>query len=174
MENLAEMNANGCGQFGIGTNYQVIDMQKDEIEIDTRLGKKTIDKSRVITFPKGLIGFEDKRRFSLIQIKEGAAMLVLQSLDDPGLGLLVADPYSFLPEFSVRLGDAEQSLLKVSSPDQISILVTVSIPAGKPEETSLNLSGPIMINHEERLGLQVPQADPRQPAKIFLHQQKKD
>ncbi len=159
------------GEMSFPAEHQGNIMQNEQIEIDTRLGKQRIDPSRVIVFPKGLIGFEDKRRFTLIQIKEGASMLILQSLEDPALGLLVADPYSFLPEFSVRLGDAEQNLLQAESAGQLSILVTVSIPAGKPEETCLNLSGPILINHEGRLGLQVPQVDPTQPAKLFLHQE---
>lgn len=37
------------------------------------------------------------------------------------------------------------------------MLVTVSIPAGAPEQAALNLTGPIVINYEARVGLQVPQ-----------------
>ena len=37
------------------------------------------------------------------------------------------------------------------------VLVTVSIPAGAPEQAALNLTGPIVINYEARVGLQVPQ-----------------
>ncbi len=141
-----------------------------QIEIDTRLGKQTVSLDRVIHFPRGLIGFENFKDFALLQIREGASMLVLQSMDDPGLGLLVADPFSFVDKFSLRISDAEQNLLKAQSPDQVTVLATVSIPPGKPEETSLNMSGPILVNHETKLGLQVPQGDPAQPCKIYLHQ----
>ena len=142
---------------------------KKIIEFETRLGLQKVAMDRVLRFPKGLIGYESKRDFALLQIREGVPFLVLQSLEDPSLGLMVADPYSFIDDFSVRLNDAEQNMLHVERPEQVSVLVTVTIPAGKPEETSLNLTGPIIINHEARLGLQVAQSDPQQPGKVFLH-----
>lgn len=148
--------------------------EKNIIEFETRLGPQKVALDRVIRFPKGLIGYEGMRDFALLQIREGVPFLVLQSLEDPTLGLMVADPYSFLDDFSVRLNDAEQTMLHVERPEQVSVLVTVTIPAGKPEDTSLNLTGPIMINHEARLGLQVPQSDPQQPGKVFLHKIKEE
>ena len=141
------------------------------IEFDTRLGMQKVALERIIRFPKGLIGYEGVRDFALIQIREGVPFLVLQSLEDKRLGLMVADPYSFVDGFTVKLNDAEQNMLNVDRPDQVSVLVTVSIPHGRPEETCLNLSGPIIINHEARIGLQVPQSDPSQPGKVFLHRQ---
>ena len=47
----------------------------------------------------------------------------------------------------------------------------VSIPQGHPEKTALNLSGPILINHEARLGLQVPQMEGLYPTQLFIHKQ---
>ncbi|MCL1890148.1 MAG: flagellar assembly protein FliW [Desulfovibrionaceae bacterium] len=139
------------------------------MEFPTRLGLQKISLDHVLRFPRGIIGYESKRDFALLRIREESPFLVLQSLEDPGLGLLVADPYSFVQDYSIRLNDVEQHMLHISSPEQVSVLVTVSIPAGRPEETCLNLMGPVVVNHEARLGLQVPQSDPDQPAKVFLH-----
>ncbi len=96
-------------------------------------------------------------------------MLILQSLDDPSLGLLVADPYSFLSDYKIWVGDAEQKLLRLKSVEQVAVLVTVTIPQGKPADAVLNLTGPILVNHEAKLGLQVPQANNRMPAQVKLH-----
>lgn len=149
-------------------------MADTEIKVETRLGKQTIALDRVLRFPRGLIGYEDKRDFVLLQIREDVPFLVLQSLEDPSLGLMVADPYSFLENYSVSLSDAEQNMLSVDSPEQLSVLVTVSIPSGKPQDTSLNMLGPVIINHKARIGLQVPQSDSAQPPKIFLNKIRKD
>ena len=135
--------------------------------IQSRLGEREIDMDKTIFFPKGLIGFEDARTFTLLQIKEDAPFLVLQDLENPTLGLLVADPYSFLSDYTIRVGDAEQKILQADSAEDLAILVTVSIPLGRPEETALNLTGPILINFAAKLGLQVPQAD--DPGKVFVH-----
>ena len=69
----------------------------------------------------------------------------------------------------IKIGDAEQRLLRISSPREAAVLVTVAIPPGKPELTTLNLTGPILINHHLRVGLQAPQANPDFPAQVYLH-----
>lgn len=143
--------------------------RKQEIEIDTRLGRRRIDTDKVIHFPRGLAGFEGTHQFTLLQIRPEAPMLILQSLDDPSLGLLVADPYSFLSDYKIWVGDAEQKLLRLKSVEQVAVLVTVTIPQGKPADAVLNLTGPILVNHEAKLGLQVPQANNRMPAQVKLH-----
>jgi len=142
--------------------------RKQEVEINTRLGRRRISLDKVVYFPRGLAGFEDEHEFTLLQIRPDAPLLVLQSMRDPTLGLLVADPYTFLPSYSVTVGDAEQKLLRLKNVRQVAVLVTVSIPPGQPELTSLNLTGPVLINHKMRIGLQVPQTENTGPSKIYL------
>lgn len=139
--------------------------------INSKLGSREIDEQRIITFPRGIIGFEDLRRFTLLQIREESPFLVLQSIETPSLGLLVADPFSFLDDYSLHIGDQEQALLKAKDEKDIAVLVTATIPPGKPAETVLNLLGPIIINHDEKIGLQVPQTDNKHPARVFIYQQ---
>lgn len=146
-------------------------MDRNEKVIETRLGRQVISLDKIIHFPRGIMGFEDQHEFTLLQIKPGASCLVLQSMTDPRLGLLVADPYCFMEDYQIRINEAEQKILNITSREQVAILVTVSIPPGQPEKTALNLSGPILINHEARLGLQVPQMEGLYPPKVFIHEQ---
>lgn len=131
--------------------------RENEIEIETRLGRRAIDPAKIISFPRGLAGFENEHEFILLQLRPDAPMLILQSVGNPKVGLLVADPYSFLPTYPVMVGDAEQKLLRIAGMEDAAILVTVSIPPGVPEDAALNLTGPIVINHQARIGLQIPQ-----------------
>ena len=139
-----------------------------ELEIETRLGRRSIDPDKIIRFPRGLAGFEDEHDFILLQIRPEAPLLILQSVTNPGVGLLVADPYSFRPSYPVMLGDAEQQLLQIDRTEDAAILVTVSIPPGEPENATLNLTGPIVINHPARIGLQVPQGFDG-PSQVNMH-----
>lgn len=134
--------------------------------INTRLGEREVAPDKVIHFPRGIIGFDDERDFTLLQIKEESPFLILQSMTTPALGLLVTDPYSFMESYEVKLGTAEKSILALSDPAQAALLVTVTIPAGEPENTTLNLMGPIVINTATRVGLQVPQVDTDLPARF--------
>lgn len=140
-----------------------------EIEIDTRLGRRCIDADKVIHFPRGLAGFENERDFILLQIRPDAPLLILQSVTTPVVGLLVADPYSFFDRsYAPQVGDAEKQLLSIETLDQAALLVTVSIPAGAPEKAVLNLTGPIVINYEARVGLQIPQCA-EAPQQVNMH-----
>lgn len=133
--------------------------QNKQIEIDTRLGRRVVDADRAITFPRGLAGFEGEHDFVLLQIRPEAPLLLLQSLKSPQLGLLVADPYLFLDDFKLSVGEAELALLQLKSirGKDAAVLLTVAIPQGEPEKATLNLTGPIIINYTARIGLQVPQ-----------------
>ena len=123
----------------------------------------SLPEDRVLSFPRGLIGFMGHKEFTLIQIREDSPFLILQSLTDPKLGLLVADPYLFLPDYEVIIGEADRRVLGIESMAQATILVTVTIPQGMPERTTLNLTGPIIVNSEARIGLQIPQTEGRFP-----------
>lgn len=141
--------------------------------VQTRLGEREISTDAIVYFPRGLIGLEDKREYVLLQVRDDSPFLLLQCVTDPGLGLLVADPYVFLEDYNIKLDKAEKKILKVSNIRQLAILVTVTIPKDKPEETTLNLSGPILVNTEERVGLQAPQIESGYPTWYRLADRKK-
>ncbi|WP_239057686.1 flagellar assembly protein FliW [Pseudodesulfovibrio sp. JC047] len=130
----------------------------------TRLGEREVGPNGIIYFPRGLVGLESKREFALLSVKsDDSPFLLLQCVTDPGLGLLVADPYAFLDEYDVKIENGDRKVLKVENVHQLAVLVTVSIPQAKPEDTTLNLQGPIVINTENRIGLQIPQTETGYP-----------
>ena len=130
----------------------------------TRLGEREINSDSIVYFPRGLVGLEDKREFALLPVREGdSPFLLLQCITDPSLGLLVADPYSFLDDYDVKIENPDRKALKVANIRQLAVLVTVTIPPDKPEDTTLNLQGPIVINTETKIGLQIPQTEAGYP-----------
>ena len=135
-------------------------MAKEQtLKIRTRLGEREIAKNSVLYFPQGLIGFDDKREFALLPVGEESSFLLLQCVTDPRLGLLVTDPYPFIEDYEVKFGQAEKKVIRLETIRQAAVLVTVTIPESQPEKITLNLAGPIIINHKARLGIQVPQVD---------------
>ncbi len=134
--------------------------------IETKIGKLALDKDKFICMPKGLIGYEQDTEFSIIEYKEDSPFFIYQSTKTPELGLLIADPYLFLSDYTVKLSEAEQAVLQAETAEDITVFVTITIPHGKPEQSTLNLSGPIFINHVKRIALQVPQDVT--PSKVLL------
>lgn len=84
------------------------------------------------------------------------------------MGMMLADPFSFLPDYEIRLAAVEERILKVSNVRDLIILVSVTVPKGDPEGSTLNLTGPICVNVQRRLGLQSPQTDLAFPSRILL------
>lgn len=140
--------------------------------IQTRLGEREISTDAIIYFPRGLIGLEDKREYVLLQVRDDSPFMLLQCVTDSGLGLLVADPYVFVEDYNIKLETPEKKILKLDNIRQLAVLVTVTIPQDKPEDTTLNLSGPILVNTEARVGLQAPQVDSKYPTWYRLSERK--
>ena len=143
-------------------------MDKHRQTINSRIGPLSVSIDKTIRFPRGLIGFESLREFALVEFKPGSAFHFLQSMELPGMGMMLADPFSFLPGYEVRLAAVEERILKVRSIRDLIILVSVTVPKGDPEGCTLNLTGPICVNVQARLGLQSPQTDLAFPPKVLL------
>lgn len=143
-------------------------MDKHRQTINSRIGPLEVSADKTIYFPRGLIGFESLRQFVLVEFKPGSPFHFLQSLETPGMGMMLADPFSFLPGYEIRLAAAEERILKVTSIRDLVVLVSVTVPKGDPLASTLNLTGPICVNVHERLGLQSPQVESEFPARVLL------
>ena len=117
----------------------------------TRFGDVEIAEDRVLTFPKGLLGFVDQTRFCLLQPSEDACFLWLQSLEEPGLAFVVTDPALFIPDYSVPIRADQMESLDMHSLDDAQVFVIVN----KVGETLTgNLQGPLVVSSTSRVGEQ--------------------
>jgi len=121
----------------------------------TRFGDVDISEHRPISFPLGLPGFPDQKRFVLMEHKPGSPFMWLQSADSPNLAFVVMDPFliqsNYLQDLPPR--DREMVLGKTDTPPLV--LTIVNIPHGAPREMTVNLLGPLVIDAEARTGKQV-------------------
>lgn len=117
-------------------------------------GSIEIDPAGIIHFPGGVPGFEDCRRFVLLQRPEEAPVAWLQGVDDPDLAFAVVEPRHFLAEYHPPLSPAELEPLKLEVGEEALILI-ILVLAPEPERITANLQAPVIINREEKLGAQV-------------------
>jgi len=123
------------------------------MEIETsRFGTISVDDQRLMTFPRGLLGFPNHQRFALIQTGQGNYFFWLQSVDDPNLAFVVTDPTIFFKDYEVpmreeTLGDLAFSDLKFAQ---------VFVICNKIGDwLTGNLLGPIIVNSDNRIAQQV-------------------
>jgi flagellar assembly factor FliW len=118
----------------------------------TRFGRLTVDDQRVITFPRGLLGFPEHRRFALIQTGDGNYFFWLQCVDDPDLAFVVTDPTIFFKDYQVPVKDEVQQELAVDDPASVQ-LFAICNKVG--DWLTGNLLGPIVVNAANRMAQQV-------------------
>jgi len=124
----------------------------------TRFGTVEIAEDRVITFPKGILGFADYRRFCLLEPSEDSAFFWLQSLDDATLAFVVTDPSFFVPDYSVPVRQEQMGDLGLARLEDAQVFVIVN----KVDQTLTgNLQGPLVINTVTRSGEQLVLAEKR-------------
>jgi flagellar assembly factor FliW len=123
------------------------------MEIKTsRFGVLSVDEQRLMTFPRGLLGFPNRQQFALVQTGPGNYFFWLQSVDEPNLAFVVTDPTTFFKDYEVpmreeTLGDLEFSDLKFA---QVFVIYNKI-----GDWLTGNLLGPIIVNSESRIAQQV-------------------
>lgn len=104
-----------------------------------------------------MLGFQDKKRFVILQNKENSPFFWYQSVDDPSLAFVITNPFLFMPDYEV---DIENVLIEMSwngnsKNNILELYVVVNIPKGAPEKMTANLIGPILVNNNTRQAVQV-------------------
>ncbi len=124
----------------------------------SRFGIVDIADDRVITFPKGLLGFSEHKRYCLLEPAEDSAFFWLQSIDDPTLAFVVTDPSFFVPDYSVPIRAEQMGELALGKLEDAQVFVIVN----KVDQTLTgNLQGPLVINTLTRSGEQFVLAEKR-------------
>ena len=120
----------------------------------TRFGEIEVPEECIITFADGIPGFPEETKFALFPYEEDSPFSILQSITDPNLTFLLADPYRFYNDYVFELEDAMAAEWGFS-PDNPPHVYTVATMRDTLEEMTVNLLAPIVINWPKRTGAQI-------------------
>jgi flagellar assembly factor FliW len=108
-----------------------------------------------ITFPAGLPGFPQAHRFDLAPWgPAGSPFLLLSSTEEPDVGFVVVPPWVFYPEYEFELDTGTAERLSLSASEDAVVFVVVTLRE-RPEDSTLNLLGPIVVNRHTHEAAQV-------------------
>ena len=120
----------------------------------TRFGEIEIAKELVIKFPGGMPGFPDEEQFVLFPYEKDSPFSFLQSLSNPNLTFLLADPFRFFNDYVFNLDDELAAQWGFSS-DNSPCVYTVATMKDSLEKMTVNLLAPIVVNWVTRKGTQL-------------------
>jgi len=119
-----------------------------------RFGELEIPGENIIEIPKGIIGFEQFKKYVLLEREDSDPFCWLQSLEDPNLAFVVINPMVFFKNYKIEIHHKELEDISVTTLDRIEIYAIVTIPEDI-SRMSANLLGPLVINLDNNLTKQV-------------------
>ena len=122
-----------------------------------------------LIFRNGLPGFPGERRFALVRWNGDGPYSLLVDLDDPDVRFLVMPPFVFFPDYVVDLDDATAARVGLERAEDCLLLVIVRL-GDRVEDATANLLGPIVINLQNREGVQAVLAESGYPTRAPLCQ----
>ena len=140
----------------------------------TRFGEITFKSTDIIKFVKPILGFNEQLRYVMISRRESEPFKWLQSIEDPDICFIVADPRLLVDQYAVDISTHDIKLLEGSdSQEDYQMLVIATIPQGRPEDMSVNLQGPIVICVKQLTALQMVLNNPEYDIKHSVFRKSK-
>jgi len=131
----------------------------------SRFGPVEVDETRVLDFPKGLLGFPTYHAYVLLQPAEDSYFYWMQSLDAADLAFVVTDPSLFVSSYRVPLRPEQLLEMGIASLDDAQVFVIVN---KRGSLLTGNLQGPLVIHVSQRRGEQLVLSDRRFTTRVPL------
>ncbi|QEA00661.1 flagellar assembly protein FliW [Lysinibacillus fusiformis] len=118
------------------------------------LGEVEIIEQDILTFEHGLLGLEEERKFILLPIDADLPLAILQSVDRPEIGFVVAYPFAFKKDYSFDISEEDLEQLHLEKEEDV---LTYSIVTMKDtfQDSTINLLAPLIINMKKKCGKQI-------------------
>jgi flagellar assembly factor FliW len=123
--------------------------------VSSRFGEIEYQEEEIIEVVKGILGFPNLKRYVVIQQDQKSCFKWLQSVEDPLVAFVVANPLDFFPQYRIKTSPSELEDLKLDKLEDLLVFVIITVPKNNVAEISANLLGPLVINPFKRLAKQV-------------------
>ena len=125
----------------------------------SRFGTLEINDDSVLTFPSGLLGFPESRRYVILDHDTEAPFKWLQSLDEPALAFVIIDPDLLLADYHIEVAGDALAEVQGNEESDLATAVILTIPSEDPGRMTANLRGPLLMNQRTKLCKQLVLSD---------------
>jgi flagellar assembly factor FliW len=117
-------------------------------------GDLEVQEDKTIFFKQGVPGFPQIHRFVRLDFEDLKPFQYLQALDEPPIALLVVNPFCVDPGYTFVLSKSDMEDIQTTDTNETSVYAVATIPED-PEQATINLMAPIVVNEKMRCGKQV-------------------
>lgn len=112
----------------------------------TKLGEMDLSEKEIITFEEGIPGFDHLRKFAIVSVARTEPIKWLVSLEDRDVALPIIDPWIVRLDYHVDIPERDVQDLGIEKNEDVSVWCVVVIPKDKPDDATINLLAPIVVN----------------------------
>jgi flagellar assembly factor FliW len=138
----------------------------------TRFGELEVNPSDIVTFSEGLLGFENLKKYFVVDPGDSTLILWLQSTEDEKVAFPIIEPKIFKPDYIAKLLPADLNGLELESLQTAKLYSILTIPANVTE-MSANLKAPVVINSNKKVGKQIVLQDSKLSVKHEMYKELK-
>jgi flagellar assembly factor FliW len=138
----------------------------------SRFGELEVNPSDIVTFTEGLLGFENLKKYFVVDPGDSTLILWLQSTEDEKVAFPIIEPKIFKPDYIAKLLPADLNGLELDSLQTAKLYSILTIPANVTE-MSANLKAPVVINSNKKVGKQIVLQDSKLSVKHEMYKELK-
>lgn len=135
-------------------------------------GEFTYTEDEIVTFPSGLLGFPDFKKFVIKSNPETEPINWLLSVEDKGPELAIIDPAAVNEQYAVHdavLSDRLLDALRCQNTSELRAFAIVTLPENV-RHMSMNLRTPIFINPRSGRGIEYPKPGiEKKPVRCYIY-----
>lgn len=134
----------------------------------SRFGEVEVQEDLIFDFAGPILGYEEYKLYTIIDNNPESPFKWLQSVETEDLAFPVTVPGYFGLDYQFSIPEEEVKRLEITNSNDILIVNIVNIPNDRPQDSTINLAGPVVINTESRKAMQLVLSDPNFPVKHRL------
>lgn len=131
------------------------DLKENKLKFNTeKFGEIEVEENLIFEFVAPIIGFNDLKKYTIIDYKPESPFKWLQSLEDMSLAFPVTLCSFFGIDYQFDIPDEEADLLGIESADDVFVCNIANIPASNPKDVTINMLAPIIMNIANKKAMQ--------------------
>lgn len=120
-----------------------------------KFGEIDIEEDRIFDFVLPIIGFDELRKYIILEPNPDTLFKWLQSIEDPSLAFPIISLTSLDYDYSIDVSDSAVNALEITNPESLLVMNITSIPQDNPRGTTINLLAPLIFNLDNKRAGQI-------------------
>lgn len=116
-------------------------------------GKMIYEENEIISFERGIPGFDHLKKFIIKEVGEDSPFSILQSIEDKDIGFIIISPFMINDKYEIKLNEEILKNLNIKKEEEVVLYSLVTL-SEKVENITANLKAPLVININNKKGEQ--------------------